>query len=33
MTVLDLAVSRYGPNLLYHNNGNGTFTKITRAQS
>jgi hypothetical protein len=26
---LDLAVSRYGPNLLYRNNGNGAFTKTT----
>src|SRR6266498_3683385 len=25
----DLAVARFGPNLLYHNNGDGTFTKIT----
>jgi hypothetical protein len=27
----DLFVSNYGPNILYHNNGNGTFTDVTAA--
>ena len=26
----DLFLSNFGPNLLYHNNGNGTFTDVTR---
>jgi len=26
---LDLYVTNFGPNLLYHNNGNGTFTDVT----
>ena len=27
---LDLFVTYYGRNVLYHNNGNGTFTDVTR---
>ena len=26
----DLYVTNFGPNVLYHNNGNGTFTNVTR---
>ncbi|HWQ53464.1 MAG TPA: CRTAC1 family protein [Bryobacteraceae bacterium] len=29
--LVDLYVLNYGENLLYHNNGNGTFTDLTRA--
>ena len=28
---VDLYVTNYGPNVLYHNNGNGTFTDVTSA--
>src|SRR5206468_3786447 len=27
---LDLYVTGYGPNVLYHNNGNGTFTDVSK---
>jgi enediyne biosynthesis protein E4 len=27
---LDLYVTNFGPNVLYHNNGDGTFTNVTR---
>ncbi len=27
---IDLYVTHFGPNVLYHNNGNGTFTDVTR---
>ena len=28
---LDLYVTNFGDNVLYHNNGDGTFTDVTRA--
>ena len=30
MAIMDLYVTNYGRNVLYHNNGNGTFTDVTK---